>query len=248
YEPIPKPSEQGCELGPKFDAWFARCCARDPKARFASATAAIDDLAAALGVSEENLTTMSRSWIGLEQAKQVEAQELALTATALTRTRMAVGSLGGDGRKRGMLIVMGTAAVAIGAALAWLNLPRASSSVEATSSSPPVLGSGRSLVLDQAVASPSHDASAAPSVAMPTATSSASAALSAEPKTPGDPGALHGSSSARSGPGRRPVRSPRPRQASPAVTGSASPASGASAAPVKSQPPAKPVDPLAGRH
>jgi len=244
YEPIPKPSDQGCALGPKYDTWFARCCARDPNARFASATAAIDDLAVALGVSEENLTTMNRTWVGLEQAKQVEAQELALTATALTRTRMAVGSLDGDGRKRGMLVLMGTAAVAMGAALALLNDPRAPGSVEATSLSPPVLGSGRSLVVDTAGDPPFPDSSATPSVAMPIATTSASAALSAEPKRLGVPRASRTTSSARSGA----VRPSRTQPVSAAVTGSASPASGVSAAPVTSQPPAKPVDPLAGRH
>jgi predicted Ser/Thr protein kinase len=244
YEPIPKPSEQGCELGAKYDAWFARCCARDPKTRFPSAMAAIDALAAALGIKEENLTTVNRRWIGLEQAKETVVHELALTATALTRTGLVLGPTDGEGRKRAMLIAFGTAAVAVGAGFAWLTAPRATSLGNATISSPSVVGSGRLLVIENAVDPSTEDSSAAPSAAMPTATTSAAAALSAEPATPGRRGANRASSSARSGL----VRPPRPRQTPPAAAATASPASGGSAAPVTSGPSAKPVDPLAGRH
>jgi hypothetical protein len=49
--PIPSASARAAELGvepgltPDFDAWFARCVARDPAARFASIEAAVDALA-----------------------------------------------------------------------------------------------------------------------------------------------------------------------------------------------------------
>jgi serine/threonine protein kinase len=49
---MPKPSDRGCTLGPAFDAWFARACHRDPKARFDRATAQVEALAMALSVPD----------------------------------------------------------------------------------------------------------------------------------------------------------------------------------------------------
>jgi serine/threonine-protein kinase len=51
-DPIPPPSKKGSTFGPAFDAWFLRCCQRDPTQRFRSAGEAISELAAALGVTE----------------------------------------------------------------------------------------------------------------------------------------------------------------------------------------------------
>jgi serine/threonine-protein kinase len=53
YEPLPVPSERGLGLPRAFDGWFARCCAREPSARFASAGEAVAALARALGLPEE---------------------------------------------------------------------------------------------------------------------------------------------------------------------------------------------------
>ena len=55
YEPMKAPSERGAELGPSatpsiaqaYDAWFLKCCAREPKDRFPSAGAAVAALARA---------------------------------------------------------------------------------------------------------------------------------------------------------------------------------------------------------
>jgi serine/threonine-protein kinase len=44
HEPMPPPSARDASLGPTFDAWFARCCARVPTQRFPSAGEAIDAL------------------------------------------------------------------------------------------------------------------------------------------------------------------------------------------------------------
>jgi eukaryotic-like serine/threonine-protein kinase len=51
-DPIPPPSQQGCTLGPAFDAWFLRCCQRDHTQRFRSAGEAVSELATALGITE----------------------------------------------------------------------------------------------------------------------------------------------------------------------------------------------------
>ena len=70
YEPIPVPSDHGSSLGPAFDAWFNRCCARDPADRFATATDAVNELAVALGQepmlrsSGANLARSARSHAG----------------------------------------------------------------------------------------------------------------------------------------------------------------------------------------
>lgn len=51
--PIPTPTERGSTLGPAFDAWFARCVARDIGDRFKTAGDAASALADALGVRIE---------------------------------------------------------------------------------------------------------------------------------------------------------------------------------------------------
>ncbi|MEO5730702.1 MAG: serine/threonine-protein kinase, partial [Byssovorax sp.] len=54
FQPLPVPSERGYALGPGFDAWFARCCAREPQDRFPTAGQAIAALGLALGVAEDS--------------------------------------------------------------------------------------------------------------------------------------------------------------------------------------------------
>ena len=48
---------EGPELGPAFDAWFARCVQRDPGQRFASASLAANELARALSGSSQHETS-----------------------------------------------------------------------------------------------------------------------------------------------------------------------------------------------
>ena len=52
YEPMPVPSEHGAPFGHDYDGWFAVCCARDVKNRYASAGEAVTALAKSLGVIE----------------------------------------------------------------------------------------------------------------------------------------------------------------------------------------------------
>jgi serine/threonine-protein kinase len=49
YEPMAPPSERGLSFGPRFDAWFARACNRDPAQRYQTSTELVKDLSAALG-------------------------------------------------------------------------------------------------------------------------------------------------------------------------------------------------------
>ncbi|UQA54783.1 serine/threonine protein kinase [Polyangium aurulentum] len=52
YEPMPIPSEHGSPFGHEYDRWFALCCNRNVKDRYASAGEAISSLALSLGISE----------------------------------------------------------------------------------------------------------------------------------------------------------------------------------------------------
>jgi serine/threonine-protein kinase len=51
YEPMEPPSKKAPHLGPRFDEWFAKACNRDPEQRFQNATAQVNALAQAMGVS-----------------------------------------------------------------------------------------------------------------------------------------------------------------------------------------------------
>jgi serine/threonine-protein kinase len=58
-DPLPMPSKVAPWLPPAFDAWFRKGCARDPAARFESARAMTDALAAALGIARPVLCSQS---------------------------------------------------------------------------------------------------------------------------------------------------------------------------------------------
>ncbi len=49
-QPMPPASERGAMLGPRFDAWFAKACDRNPQNRFASAEEQVEALAEALSL------------------------------------------------------------------------------------------------------------------------------------------------------------------------------------------------------
>jgi serine/threonine-protein kinase len=89
YEPLPVPSEHGGHLGPTFDAWFARACAREPGDRFASAGEAVRELASAVGVSD--LGVSSQHNISLRPASS-SRRDAALAATAQADSEAAIGS------------------------------------------------------------------------------------------------------------------------------------------------------------
>ncbi len=50
YDPMPPPSQLAAHLGPRFDAWFARACNREPEGRFPNANELVLRLAEAMGV------------------------------------------------------------------------------------------------------------------------------------------------------------------------------------------------------
>jgi serine/threonine protein kinase len=52
-EPMVPASERGARFGPRFDAWFARACARDATKRFGSVVEQVEALAAAFGIEPQ---------------------------------------------------------------------------------------------------------------------------------------------------------------------------------------------------
>ena len=84
FLPLPVPSQHGHDLGPGFDAWFARCCAREPLSRFPTAGEAIAELARAVGVGEESgrMSVPSASQSTVVRPPRDESSRTAFSATA----------------------------------------------------------------------------------------------------------------------------------------------------------------------
>jgi serine/threonine-protein kinase len=84
FLPLPVPSEHGHDLGPGFDAWFARCCAKEPLDRFPTAGEAIAELALAVGVSEESarMSVPSASQSTVVRPPREDSARTAFSATA----------------------------------------------------------------------------------------------------------------------------------------------------------------------
>lgn len=93
YEPLPVPSERGSHLGPEFDQWFARCCARQPADRFATAAEAVNALALALG--HDSPMVASGTDFALASARvssKRSSSKDAFAATAVSGAQSAIGS------------------------------------------------------------------------------------------------------------------------------------------------------------
>lgn len=93
-EPIPAPSTRGSTFGPAFDAWFAKCLAREGANRFPSAGAAVQALAEALGV---RLSPIRRSSASLVAAAELGDGPLQAPSGShplpTSQTRASVGML-----------------------------------------------------------------------------------------------------------------------------------------------------------
>jgi serine/threonine-protein kinase len=78
YEQVVPPSVKGFDLGPAFDAWFVRSCARDPAARWETVGVQVEALAAALGRPVEAIAVPE----ALEPAPLQETAETTLPELA----------------------------------------------------------------------------------------------------------------------------------------------------------------------
>jgi len=247
YEPIPKPSTRGSDFGDEYDAWFARCCAREPADRYGSAHEAVEALAEALGVSRAPRSSASfRSVLrapSLARALSDSARALPLakqTSSPLTRTdpSLAETTLRTPARRWGLLAAMAVGTALGVAGITWLgrSLWRDDSpSPSAAPSTQPSSGGGPSASVSAGTGpsgSSSHDetdgGAAEPST---DASSGASASQTAAPT----PSSLPSPSSAESA------------HPSPTITAGPSATSGPKPRPTGPRPSASAVDPLSGR-
>jgi serine/threonine-protein kinase len=86
YEPLPVPSKKGSALGPAFDAWFAKCCGREPGDRFASASQAVSALARALEVADDAPATSRVGVDAVASSKRRARRPDEMAATAFSAT------------------------------------------------------------------------------------------------------------------------------------------------------------------
>ncbi|MCC6526663.1 MAG: serine/threonine protein kinase, partial [Polyangiaceae bacterium] len=120
YEPMPVASTRGVDLGAAFDAWFAKCCARDIAERFTGAGEAVRELGRALGVpeptrSQDHLRVSNLRAAAMARVDVGESLPLKSTAQALTLSHVAATR--GRRRRVGWLVMAGVF-VAGGAAVA----------------------------------------------------------------------------------------------------------------------------------
>jgi serine/threonine-protein kinase len=152
YEPIPPPSHLGVKFGAAYDAWFLRCCARDPKDRYPSAGEAVTALAEALGVNEAMLgfeARSSRSSItGVKKDKVNDSIALAATAHdsgALTESAARAAKAPDPTPKEGgaerpqrsrKLAVLAALGIAAGGLGAWLLVSQTQAPADAPAAAP----------------------------------------------------------------------------------------------------------------
>lgn len=105
FKPLVPPSSKGITLGPRFDEWFLRSCAREPAQRWASVGEQIEALADALEVDRAILTATEpppalRTWLESRPARTGEVKELSLLSisdTSVPKPRTSHASLPGVG-------------------------------------------------------------------------------------------------------------------------------------------------------
>lgn len=140
YEPMPKASARGSNLGPNFDRWFEICCNRDVDQRFKTASEAIDAFAETMGLDAASTGRMGAPFMAAVRAQSGPAQissdpsvaptlaaedtstsqRLVKTSEALTLDTVDPGSLPGE-RSRSPLLLVGIVGVLVlGGGLAWL--------------------------------------------------------------------------------------------------------------------------------
>jgi serine/threonine protein kinase len=93
-QPMPPPSTRGSDLGPAFDAWFARACHRDPAHRFESAGAQVEALASTLSPGGLEPTILSLPpFIAAERASSVRRWRASALRAVVMATALAAGAM-----------------------------------------------------------------------------------------------------------------------------------------------------------
>jgi serine/threonine-protein kinase len=239
FQPLPVPSERGYALGPGFDAWFARCCAREPEDRFPTAGLAIAQLGLALGVAEDS----QRASIPLAVPRTIvrppreETSRTAFSATAPAPPAATASTAPPDVPLRppsssrrmilgvGMTVVLGAFGI-----LAY------------ASSRPPVPAAivpAESTAMSAAVATATPVTVVTPSSAAPIETAAPSASAAPDPRRAPPPVRATPEPSASA---HRATLPPPPRPPSPP------PPPPVTAPPAPPSPPPAPTNPLGSRH
>ena len=95
FKQLVPPSEKGVKLGPRFDEWFLRSCAREPADRWPSVGAQIEALADALQVDRALLTAPEpppalRAWLAARMSRTDLVKQPQLNLATLTETALPV--------------------------------------------------------------------------------------------------------------------------------------------------------------
>jgi serine/threonine-protein kinase len=177
--PTAPPSALGCDLGPAFDEWFARACAREPRDRFDACAEEIESLAAALGLPTVELARGDSSRRGRvasvperesksEIAKAPTLQASVITASQRQRwlPRWGFWAIGGVVLVLALATVFGQkrAEVEASATSGAISATKAPDAVSAAPSEPSPVSATASTVASSALpGSPSSAATAPPS-------------------------------------------------------------------------------------
>ena len=224
YEPLPVPSKRGHDLGPAFDAWFARACAREPSGRFATAGEAALALGSALRVPDEAHGSSRASAPVAIAGPRDDSDRTAFSATApassihLGVSATKLSPVAPPSRSRLMLFAGAIAMISAASAAAYVSSQRAPTPA---SSAMPVA----SVAVSEAAPPVAPSVTVTPSTAAPTATTAPTASAEVVPRPTAEP--------------KRPTR--------PVVTAPKPPVTTAPAPPAAPTP-AQPEDPLGTRH
>jgi serine/threonine-protein kinase len=230
YEPLPVPSKAGHDLGPAFDAWFARCCSKAPADRFPTASEAVAALARALRVPEDLSFISGRVSSPVVVSPRVAREDTDRTAFSATAPapstqppEVAVTKVsGGAPPSRTKLLVVAAAIGAVSAAAAYgvvvSRRPSPATPAPVVTSAPTEVAPTATVTVTPSSAAPVVETSA------PATSASAAPKIAPDVKHP-----------------VRPVVSSTPKTPAPAT---ATP----TVAPAPAPNPAKPDDPLGTRH
>jgi serine/threonine protein kinase len=245
YEDLPTASERGAAFGPEFDAWFARCCSREPLDRFPSAGDAVTKLSKALGLDGESTGQLSLDLVAAEVARlagtsqgeigqgELEASSEPLKHTSAAMTRDQPGELEPAGRRSRLALV--AFAIVMGGALGVFGAGWFVGAFDGRSNAAPTRADAVVDTEPATVDLPEQPIGAASSEVDPSE-KTAVADASASPSGSGSAGAS-ATASASTAVSARPV------------TRRAPPRPAATRRPPVVRPPVKPkVDPLSGRH
>ncbi|MBE7483310.1 MAG: serine/threonine protein kinase [Polyangiaceae bacterium] len=193
YEPLAPPSARGVDLGPAFDAWFARSCARDPADRWPSVGEQVEALAQAVLGVEPQLAPSAIERIGVETTLAVTPGERSAPPVDAIRAN-ATGSLAGAAsaavdvrrRGRGTPLLLGVLTVLVLGVGVWFGSRAAGPATDlARTASGPAQSPTAPIAPSEEVRTPEPSASAI--TEPPDAGSDAGPRPKAKPRPAGDP-------------------------------------------------------------